>query len=214
MKFIKMLGLAGIAAIAVMAFLGAGTASATTLCKVAEKNCAAANQWGSEVTVVANSTSAVLTGSLKVECASKIKMLTLELSGKPLKADVTELSWSGCKGGCSGAETTTLPTGSIEGSGTGTTGTIVAKGAVVKLTNCLGIGATCTATAAEAKLAFEGGKIGTANAKANNVPVTISGFGCGTTGTWNAGGGSGGTPYVVTSVNGLTSGSIFASPEP
>jgi hypothetical protein len=165
--------------------------------------------------VVAESTEAVLSGSLSVSCASKIKITTSAVSGKPLKATVNELLWTGCKGGCTAAKTTTLPTGSIEGTAgsKGDKGTIIAKGAVVQLTGCLGF-FTCTATAAEAKLEFNGGAVGTANAKANNVPVTISGFGCGESGTWNAGGAGGGTPYIVKTINGSASGSIFSSFEP
>jgi len=214
-RLTRMLGIAVVAALAVTAFVGAGSASATTLCKTESENCTEANQYASGAAIVAESTEAVLTGSVAVQCASKIKITTNAKSGKPLTATVNELTWSGCKGGCSAATTTTLPTGSIEGTkGTnGKSGTITAKGAVVKLTGCFGF-FTCTATAAEAKLAFNGGAIGTANAKAANVPVTISGFGCGTEGTWNAGGGSGGNPYVVKTVNGSAAGSIFSSFEP
>lgn len=47
MKHVKMLGLAAVAAMALMAFVGAGSASAAggTLCSAAENPCSAANRW-------------------------------------------------------------------------------------------------------------------------------------------------------------------------
>jgi hypothetical protein len=45
MKYLKMLGLAAVAAMALMAFLGAGSASATVFCKVTEVPCSEANEW-------------------------------------------------------------------------------------------------------------------------------------------------------------------------
>lgn len=45
MKYLKMLGLAAVAAAALMAIVGPGTASATVACKVTETPCAAANEW-------------------------------------------------------------------------------------------------------------------------------------------------------------------------
>lgn len=45
MKYLKTLGLAAIAATALMAFLGAGTASATVLCSAAESPCSLAHKY-------------------------------------------------------------------------------------------------------------------------------------------------------------------------
>lgn len=45
MKYLKMLGLAAVAAAALMAIAGAGMASATVACKVTETPCAPANEW-------------------------------------------------------------------------------------------------------------------------------------------------------------------------
>jgi hypothetical protein len=46
MKYLKTLGLAAIAATALVALLGAGTASATVLCKAVESPCSLANKYG------------------------------------------------------------------------------------------------------------------------------------------------------------------------
>jgi hypothetical protein len=45
MKYLKMLGLAAVAAAALMALAGTGTASATVACKLTETPCAASNEW-------------------------------------------------------------------------------------------------------------------------------------------------------------------------
>jgi hypothetical protein len=82
-------------------------------------------------------------------------------------------------------------------------------GTAVTLENCP-FGVTCKASAKEADLTLHGGTVnGTANATADNVPIVLSGGLCGTSGTWNAGGAHGGKPYVVLSVNGVKTGSIF-----
>src|SRR6476660_2459621 len=53
MKYVKMLGLAAVAAAALMALVGAGTASAKgTLCSAAEPTCAAANRWAVPTTML------------------------------------------------------------------------------------------------------------------------------------------------------------------
>ncbi len=209
MKYVKMFGLAAVAAIAAMAFVGAGSASATTLCKVNTNPCPEASRYPTHTTFEALSTEAKLTGSLTVTCTSHVKVLAEKNhgSGLPLLGIISELKWTSCSG-CSPVTTTLLPSGSLLGS------TLTAGKTEVELKGCLGF-AACKAVANEAKLTFNGGAIGsTATAKANNVPVTLSGFGCGTSGTWNAGGGSGGTPYVVKAVNGETSGNVFVVASP
>jgi hypothetical protein len=198
-KYAKIMSLAAVAAVAIMALVGAGSASATTMCKKNESPCSSANQWPSGTKFTAVSSEALLTGSLEVHCASTIELTTNATSGSPLAGTVNALKWTSCGGGCTSATTTTLPSGSLEAS-SGGNGTMTAEGAVVELKPCLGF-FTCVATASNASLAFTGGSGGSeaadAKATASNVPVSISGFGCGTSGTWNAGGGSGGSAYVV-----------------
>jgi hypothetical protein len=198
MKLIKMFGLAVVAATALMAFAGVGTASAT-LCKVNEKPCAAGNQYPAHTTLLAVSTSAVLSGNLSVTCESHVTLLHEGIKSGKLFGKVTLLDWTNCKG-CSPVTTTALPTFEDEATGGGN-GLITFGTTLVELKNCLGF-ATCKAEATGAKLTLTGGAVGTANAKATNVPVKISGFGCGTTGTWNA-------TYTLTAINGSKSGSVF-----
>jgi hypothetical protein len=213
MRLIKMLGLAAVTAIAAMAFLGAGTASAT-LCKAKESPCSAANQYPEHTTIVVLSKNAILKGNgfsgTTVECHSEATLLheVTHTSGTwYLLGKVTSLVWSACKG-CTSATTTTLPTFEDRATGSGN-GEILLKNTTVKLSGCP-LGASCVATAEDATMPLTGGTInGTAKGTANNIKVKMSGFGCGTEGTWNAGGGSGGEPYIVKSVNGLTTGSVF-----
>lgn len=207
MRLTKMLGLAMVAAIAAMAFVGAGTASAV-LCKVKESPCSATNQYPAHTTVVFSTEEALLTGSLTVKCKSSATLLHEGIKSGKLFGKVTALTWTSCSG-CSPVTTTTLPTFDDEPTGGGD-GLATILGTAVTLENCIFPGITCKASAKEADLTLHGGTVnGTANATANNVPIALSGGLCGTTGTWNAGGAGGGKPYVVLSVNGVKTGSIF-----
>ena len=63
MKYLKMLALAAVAAGALMAFLGAGTASATVLCSTTADPCPSAQKWGDGTVLdfsIASGNSAVL----------------------------------------------------------------------------------------------------------------------------------------------------------
>jgi hypothetical protein len=105
-KYIKMLGLSMVAAIAAMAFVGASSASAsgfTALCFANELPCASANLVPSDTTIVGKATNPVLlTNISNVTCeTSEVTLLTLEAlsaeSGKRLDGDITGLSFNKCK---------------------------------------------------------------------------------------------------------------------
>jgi hypothetical protein len=207
MKLTKMLGLAMVAAIAVIAFAGVGSASATQLCKNKEGTCEA---WPEHSTILALSTNAVLRGSLAVECHSHVTVLTEKNDAGQILGKITLLDWTSCKGSCPKATTKVLPTGSLFAT-SGGNGTLKTESETqVALEGCFGF-ATCTAKAGAISLGFDGGAIGsTAQTLATNVPVAISGFGCGEKGTWNADGKTEGSqPYVITEVNGSKTGNIF-----
>ncbi len=72
MKYVKMLGLAALAAAALMAFVGASTASATVLCKTkvnAKGNCPKGWGYSGEIHAVSESEEPTLTGELmNVHC--------------------------------------------------------------------------------------------------------------------------------------------------
>jgi hypothetical protein len=70
---------------------------------------------------------------------------------------------------------------------------MLVENVAVHLENCFGF-AKCTATASSVTLDVDGGSPATVLAK--EEPLTISGFGCGSSGSWTA-------SYVVTSPSSL-----------
>jgi hypothetical protein len=105
MRLIKMFGLTAIAALATMAFIGAGSASAITLCKEAQnasEECPAGKRYPSGTVLKASlvtGTKAVLLSNLgtiecnKAETAGK----TSEESGSPLKGQIETVTFSECE---------------------------------------------------------------------------------------------------------------------
>ncbi len=120
MKYVKMLALAAVAAGALMAFVGAGTASAGVLCSTTTGNnpCPAGQRWPKKTPIVISVPSgskAVLTDTTGEELDS---CTGSELSGEitnegseteEVEGSVESLTWSGCT-----FPTTTLETGPIK----------------------------------------------------------------------------------------------------
>jgi len=102
MKWIKNLTLAAIAAAALMAFLGAGTASATQLCATSGTGTACAGAAGKfeySGKITGTSTNATLATNLaNVACEdSHTTIIANTSTGAPILGEVTELSFSGCR---------------------------------------------------------------------------------------------------------------------
>jgi hypothetical protein len=219
-RLTKMLVMAALAAVTATAFIGAGSASASVhkrvLCKVLQKLCTSANLWApvsGHVTIKALSTKArLLSGIIPVTCHSETTVLVEKFLLETIDGRISSLLWTNCST-CPTVTTTTLPTGELKGL-TGDVSTLLTTSQTVVLLKGCPFGAECTAKASDVSLEFTGGTIGgTATAKANEVPTTVEGgILCGSSGKWDAGSGES-NPYVVTSVNGITSGSIFISPE-
>ena len=95
MKLIKKLALAGLAAAAFMAFLGAGTASATQLCTDAEKSNECTEYSGK---IIGTSTNPTLATNLaNVVCEdSQTTIFAASSTGAPILGEVSELTFSGC----------------------------------------------------------------------------------------------------------------------
>jgi hypothetical protein len=138
MKHLKMLGLAAIAALGLMAFVGAGTASATTL----STDAAGTAKYG--VNTVIDST---LTGTAVLEAGSTtldtctggtVKGKITTATGTAVVGSIEELTWTGCTN-----TTDTLAGGSLSISRIGTEdkGTVEGSGSQVTV-NTLGV--TCT----------------------------------------------------------------------
>ncbi len=184
MRYLKILTLAMVAAIAAMAFIGAGTASAK-LCK--DKACTGV--WQTPTTVLVSSPETKLTASFAtVTCESHATLVHEKNEGGKLLGSITLLDWTNCKG-CTTVETTANGTFEDEATGEGN-GKLHPVGTVVLLKNCP-LGAECTASSnSETFLTLDGGTFngsgtGTAVGLAN-TKVAVKGFGCGTSGTWKA----------------------------
>ena len=103
-KFIKVIGLTGVAAIVAMAFVGVGTASATGLCSAAPSgaSCNAGTAYKTGQTYEAEAVNALLKTNLEnVTCATSKTTLkqTQENTGAgvALLGEITALTFSGCK---------------------------------------------------------------------------------------------------------------------
>jgi hypothetical protein len=192
-RTIKALGLGLVAAITAMAVMGVGTASATTkstaLCKVAELVCPEASQYKAGTVIkgqLKTGTKAVLTGSLKVECEES--EVSLETTGSSLATSVLAkflvLIFNKC---------TTCPKvtpllaafgpGHLFNLG-GLKGLLLLLTPLVHLEGCFGF-AKCTVKAEAVELDADT-SVEPATVKAVNEKLSISGFGCGSEGTWNA----------------------------
>ena len=203
MRLIKMLGLAMVAAIAAMAFIGAGSASAV-LCKANESPCKTANQYPVPSTILVSSPAVLLKGSVNVLCASHATLVheTVDTGGI-LLGTFTLLDWTNCTG-CKKVTTIKLGKWDDKAIGGGN-GDLLPLGVEVLLQECP-FGLDCTAKSIDGTtlLTLDGGTVnGTAKGLANTT-VALSGGLCGTTGEWVTE-----EPYLVLSVNGVASGSIF-----
>jgi hypothetical protein len=114
MRLIKVMGLAAIAAVAAMAFIGTGAASAedeVVLCKKlveVGKLCPAGELWPKGTLVLALAQNPELVGNLPIKCEDSLaEVKTLADSGLPLPLSITGLSFGllpkpelgkGCKG--------------------------------------------------------------------------------------------------------------------
>jgi hypothetical protein len=107
MKYAKAFGLAAMAALALTAFLGASSVSATTLCTQTETPCAAANQYTTtqdkeiEATLETGTTTTLktTTGSIEDTCSTSTVKGEITNAGSPtttVAGKVTEIMFGGC----------------------------------------------------------------------------------------------------------------------
>lgn len=169
-----MLSLAAVAAIAAMAFIGASSASATTLCSVNTNPCPEANRYTSVSVEAAleTGTEAVLSGPVAVKCnTSTVKGASEGTSGNPLKGKITGLTFGPTCTGCTTVTSEALPyVADVKATGGGN-GTLTVLSPKVKLANCP-LGISCTASASEVVLDVVGGN--PAKVLAKEEPITLS----------------------------------------
>ena len=112
MRLIKMLGLAMVAAVAAMALVGAGSASAAvSLCKVNEPPCAEVNRYavGTAIKSELAVGEAVLTGAITIKCKKSTVegKVTLNNGTENPIGEITSATWTECVNGAGTACTVT-----------------------------------------------------------------------------------------------------------
>jgi hypothetical protein len=212
MKYLKILGLAAVAAMALMAF--AGTASADVLCKAAPNaagECSTtAGTYASGTVFNSFSSNAKLTvegGVLSsVTCtesnvALKSTSAGSNTPGATVGGEVTSVKWGGCTGSngssCTVSESKGY-TGSVKATDNEGDGTVVVNGSQTTLVTCTSFGfefkCTYKPTTAGLDLTLTGGNPATFTATSQPLTLEAGGIGCGSTGKWDA-------TYKLTSVN-------------
>ena len=199
MKQVKMLGLAAVAALGLMAMLGAGTASATELCSANASPCEAPNTMYASGTAVSAQLKAGTVANLtnpisNVTCKKSTttgKTTNTGAKGVAVTGTTETLTFTECE--TAGAvkctvETVNLPyTDSITANGLGGGTLTVTKdlsgdpGAKV----VCGLVINCTFTTADASLGVTGGNP-MAFAKANAITLTQNGVTCPSEAHWDA----------------------------
>ncbi|HSC21757.1 MAG TPA: hypothetical protein VLC07_08510 [Solirubrobacterales bacterium] len=183
MKHLKMLGLAAIAVAALMAFLGAGTASATVICKnnLSTEKCSEPYLKGTVGTASAED-SIKVTGpfSLLIDtCAESTVTGTQNNNGGPTEA-VTSTLTSLTFGKCTRPTTVVSPgTGSLQWIAGTDNGTLTTSGTTVVIHEIPGFG-TCAYVTSNTKIGTAtGGNPGTLDLSAT-IPSETSGCPSGT----------------------------------
>jgi hypothetical protein len=136
MKYIKMLGLAAVAAAALMAFVGAGTASAAgVLCSAQEAPCGAGNKWGTQTLEFSASASTLLRETSLGETINTCRKsfvsgtITNGNSSSNASGSISSLTWTECTW-----TTTTVANGGLEVVSAGSHDGAVRANAEVKVT--------------------------------------------------------------------------------
>lgn len=197
MKYVKMLGLAAVAAMALAAFAGAGTASATELCSTNTSPCSGTKYLsGTKVAAsLKTGTTAVLTAGFgSVSCTKSSMAGSTSTNGsatETVKGSITSLTFEGCTGpfgeSCTNPKAEGLPyAAEIHATGGGN-GTLTVSGAKV-VVEC-GFTVNCRFSVATASLTVTGGNPN-ATAAASKIaltPESIPGHeNCPTSATWTA----------------------------
>jgi hypothetical protein len=200
-KYIKILGLAAVAAAALMAFVGASSASATVLCTetptgTSPATCPSAQTYGPNTVITGTATNAVLTNTISnVTCSHSVTEAETTTTGgaaATVTGDIVSLSFTGCKTATevpcevtvenlpysaevhwvSGTHNGTL---TVKSGGTGNPGATVICGSLIR----------CTFSNSLFNLGVTGGE--PAHVTAANVPLSLNSLGaCPLTATWDA----------------------------
>jgi hypothetical protein len=205
MKYLKILGLAAVAAMALMAF--AGTASADVLCKTAPNGAGECPTTGGNedyaagTKFVAESSSAKLTvegGAVSsITCSSKVALENSETGSNAhpgaIAGKVTDVEWSNCvasNGSNCTASTTTGYTGSISATDDEGNGKVHVTGTARTTVDCsvFGFSFKCVYTLPSTGISLSvlGGNPASIVASSQPLVLAESIFGCGSGAKWDA----------------------------
>lgn len=179
MKYVKMLGLAAVAAMALTAIVGAGSASATVLCKSSPSKtgvCSTGEKYPANTAISASAgTTTLETNTENVTCSSSATGVknTAE-SGSPLASEVTSLTFSGCessgKAACTVESVGSPWTGSVAWTNGGN-GTLTVSNGGARVSCGFGL-LQCRFGAKSLSLGITGGNAATVTA--SKVPLEIT----------------------------------------
>jgi hypothetical protein len=182
MKHLKMLGLAAIAALGLMAFVGASSASATTLFT----NSNLTNPYAAGTTVTLSTIrSSIFTGSggeTTMTCTgSSIKGSTSNETGTTISLSISSLTWFGCS-----TTTDTVANGSLSIEKTGTSeGKVAGSGSQWTYT-VFGVSCTYGTGTGTTLGTLTGGEVPKLVINGASLTKTAGGFLCPTTTGWDA----------------------------
>jgi hypothetical protein len=176
MKHVKMLGLAVVAVVALTALLGAGSASATVLCKTLPSKGVCGSKYPANTLFSAKATGATLeTNTENVTCkTSSTAVKNTAESGSPLPGEVTSLSFGECTSSSNAACTVTSVgtpwTGSVAWT-SGGNGTLTVANGGARVSCGFGF-LQCRFGAKSLSLEIQGGN--PAKVIANKVPLEMT----------------------------------------
>lgn len=203
MKYVKMLGLAAVAAMALMAFLGASSASANVLCTENATPCPGNHPTEKKYivgdVVTATAVSPILTGSPEVTCDhSEVAIKITNAGGKNVNVtgEVTKLTFTGnCVAhtafgdvGCTISAQGLNYHAEVLGSGASASITVregPGKGKPRANVLCGGF-INCTLGKTDFNLSITSGNPATVNAEEEPLELEAGGFGCPSEARWDA----------------------------
>lgn len=191
MKNMKILGLCLLGALAAMAMIGVGTASATKLCAINSAPCPAGDTYGKGTSIkaqlVAGTNSTMSSGFVTINCtSSSINGKTTSAgggTGVAVAGEITSVSWKNCTSGLGSCTASALFTPwAAEVTGSGGSGTMSVANAGGKFT-CGGT--TCEYKASKASVSVTGGSPAIIKASGVSFSKVGGGFFCSSTATWS-----------------------------
>lgn len=189
MKNIKLFGLCVCCALAAVAVMGVGSASATKLCSVNSSPCPAGNTYTKGTAIkaqlVPGTKSTMSSGFVNISCSeSTISGKTTSDGGAgAVTGSISSVTWKNCTSGLGACTASALNTPwSAEVTGSGGNGTMSIGGAGGKFT-CGGT--TCEYAASKASVSVSGGSPATIKASSISFTKIGGGFLCSSTASWS-----------------------------